>query len=333
MKTNTSQKIIQYLKDRDFVTAHELVDYLEISRQALFKHLNKLLGENRIVKTGKPPKVFYSFTKEPKTTKKTIQAKAKIIKIPLPFVEIIEKTFLDVSPAGEPSLGLIGFFAWCERNNLEAAKTAREYIKTLKKYDKYKKRGLINGMSKMKSTFEKVFLDQLFYLDFYSIERFGKTKLGQMLLYAKQSQNKKLIKELVRIIQPKIQELVKTHKISAIGFVPPTVKREVQFMKELEKNLVLDLPVIKITKIKTPIMKPQKTITKLKDRIENAKSTFAVEEKQLFDNILLIDDAVGSGATLNEIAQKIKNKKIVRNEIIGLAITGSFKGFEVISEI
>ena len=40
----------------------------------------------------------------------------------------------------------------------------------------------------------------------------------------------------------------------------------------------------------------------------------------------------GSGATMNEIALKLKEKKLAK-EIIGLAITGSYKGFEVISEL
>ncbi|MDP2736391.1 MAG: hypothetical protein Q8O59_01245, partial [bacterium] len=86
------------------------------------------------------------------------------------------------------------------------------------------------------------------------------------------------------------------------------------------------------TKIKTPIIIPQKTLSRLQDRIENARSTFVVDENTKYNNILLIDDAVGSGATLNEIAGRIKQKNIAR-KIIGLAITGSFKGFDVISEV
>jgi predicted amidophosphoribosyltransferase len=51
-----------------------------------------------------------------------------------------------------------------------------------------------------------------------------------------------------------------------------------------------------------------------------------------YNRILIIDDAIGSGATINEIAIKIREKGIAK-EIIGLAITGSYKGFEVISEL
>ena len=50
------------------------------------------------------------------------------------------------------------------------------------------------------------------------------------------------------------------------------------------------------------------------------------------NKILLIDDAVGSGATINQIAKKIKNKNAAVS-IIGLAIVGSFKGFDVITDV
>ena len=48
--------------------------------------------------------------------------------------------------------------------------------------------------------------------------------------------------------------------------------------------------------------------------------------------IMLIDDAVGSGSTLNETALKLRqqNKNLF---ILGYAIVGSYKGFEVIKEI
>ena len=57
-----------------------------------------------------------------------------------------------------------------------------------------------------------------------------------------------------------------------------------------------------------------------------------VTEKKSFNHVLLIDDAVGSGATLNEIAKQMKNKNIAK-KITGLALVGSFKGFDIISEI
>lgn len=324
MKTDTSEKIVKYIKSEGQVTAKDLVDYLGISRQALFKHIPKLLKNNSISKKGKPPKVFYFILGKKQGLKYDIDSKIK---------EFIDKNYLIITPTGERLEGMNGFVFWAEKTSQNVKRAAEDYVKILKKYNRQKEEGFIDGMSKMRNTFDYVYLDKLCYLDFYSIERFGKTKLGQLLLYAKQSQDKKLIKEIVEIVKSKISLIINKYKIDGVVFVPPTVKREIQFMKELEKQLDLKIRTIKITKIKTEVIVPQKTLSKLKDRIDNAALTFVVEGKNQYKNILMIDDAVGSGATLNEIAKQIKERKICTNKIIGLSITGSFKGFDVISEV
>jgi len=326
MKTDTADRIIEYIKEKKQVSAKDLAEYLEISRQALFRQLSRLLESGKIYKIGSSPKVFYSLKEE-------AQKISDEIELNISDEKIIEEYFLFITPIGELKEGVEGFVYWCKKTKQPVTKTAKEYIKTLKKYNAFKKDSFINGAEKIKSTFKKVNLDNLFYLDFYSIERFGKTKLGQMLLYAKQSQDKKLIKKLVIGIKPQIEQLIKKYKIDGVGFIPPTVKREVQFMKELERNLNIKTRKVSIVKIKTEVAVPQKTLNKLEDRVENAKKTIIVDEKKEYKNILLIDDAVGSGATLNETATQIKSKGICRGKVIGLAITGSFKGFDVISEV
>lgn len=324
MESNTGDKIIAYIKSRGQVTANDLTEHLEISRQAVHRQISRLQEEGLIYKIGRPPKVFY-FLAEDKIQKEdnTVDEKTK---------KVIDKNFLNITASGERQEGFEGFINWCFKRKEPLEKTAKEYIETLKKYKSYKKDGLINGMHKIKGTFPDTAVDKLFYLDFYSIERFGKTKLGQLLLYAKQSQNRGLIKELVDQIRPQIEELIKKYQIEAVSFIPPTVKREVQLMKELERQLHLTNPKVSLVKVKTPVIVPQKTLNKLEDRIENAKRTIMVDETKKFKTVLLIDDALGSGATINETAKKIKNQKLAET-IIGLAVTGSFSGFEVISEV
>lgn len=324
MDEKTSEKIIKYIEDKGQASGDELARYLAITTRAVRKQLSKLLVEGRLYKIGKPPKVFYLIRKKEK--------KNDVIWIEPRVKKIIDENFLVITPAGEREEGFKGFVYWCNKMNLPLDKTALEYQKTLHKYIRYKKEGVINGIYKIKNTFDAVFVDKVFYIDFYSIERFGKTKLGQLLLYAKQSQNKNLIKELVDQIKPQIFALIEKFQIDAVGFIPPTVKRETQLMRELERQLNLPIPTINLVKVKTPVSVPQKTLTKLEDRIENARSTIVVDDTKKYKTILLIDDALGSGATLNETAQKIKNQKVGKT-IIGLAITGSFSGFEVISEV
>ncbi|OHA91045.1 MAG: hypothetical protein A2832_01350 [Candidatus Zambryskibacteria bacterium RIFCSPHIGHO2_01_FULL_44_22b] len=324
MSEKTSEKILKYIENKGQATGNELALHFGITPRAVRKQLNNLLDEEALYKMGKPPKVFYLI--------KPNKNEAPIITIDFSLKKLIDKNFLIITPAGEKMEGLEGFTYWCGRQKLPVEKTALEYEKTLKKYVQYKKGGLIDGMYKIKHTFPEVFLDKLFYLDFYSIERFGKTKLGQLLLYAKQSQNRTLIKELVDQLRPRITDLLKRFTIDAVAYIPPTVKREVQLMKELERMLDLPMSTLNLVKVKTPVAVPQKTLNKLEDRVENARSTIVVDDTRKYGTLLLLDDALGSGATLNETARKIRSQNLAQT-VIGLAITGSFSGFEVISEV
>lgn len=324
--SDTKKNIVNFIKNKGSVTAKDIIDTFSLSRQAVQKHLSELIKSEQIEKTGSTPKVFYSV--------RNIKKIAENIEINPEIKKIIDENYLIITPAGEMKTGIEGFAYWCERNKLPLAKTADEYVSTLSKYDTYKIDGVIDGTEKIKTSFaDKVGLDKVFYLSFYAIERFGKTKLGQLLLYAKQSQDKKLMKRISDESRNVILDLIKKYDIDAVGFIPPTVKREVQLMKELKNYLALPVRDIKIVKAQTEVIVPQKTLNKIEDRMENAQKSIFVTDSNQYKNILLIDDAVGSGATLNETALQIKRLGICSGKIIGLAITGSFKGFDVISEV
>ncbi|OGD83857.1 hypothetical protein A2572_02720 [Candidatus Collierbacteria bacterium RIFOXYD1_FULL_40_9] len=320
----TSKTILDFIKTNKQVTGQELAEHLGITARAVRKQLSTLLKVGALTKKGHPPVVYYQINDKITLTVKSL---------PIKISKIIDKNYLFITPSGKKLNGVSGFFAWCQKQKLPFEKTASEYINMIKKFSKYKKNGLIDGMSKIKGTYKKVFLDNLYYLDFYNIDRFGKTKLGQLLLYAKQSQQEPLITDLINDIAPNIKKLIEEKNITSVGFIPPTVKRQVQFMTVIQKKLKLKTRIINIKKIKTDVAVPQKSLSKLSDRIENASHSIVVSDNSWHDNILLIDDAVGSGSTLNETARQIKEKGICNGKIIGLAITGSFKGFDVISEV
>ncbi len=323
--SDTKKNIINFIKNKGSATVKDIIDTFSLSRQAVQKHLSELIKSSEIEKAGSTPRVFYSV----KNIKKNIPG----VEINPEVKKIIEQNYLIITPAGEMKVGVDGFSYWCDRNNLPFAKTADKYVTTLAKYNVWKKDDLIDSTEKIKTSFKSVGLDKAFYLDFYSIERFGKTKLGQLLLYAKQSQDKKLMKKISDEARGHILKLIKKYQIDAVGFIPPTVKREIQLMKELRNSLALPVREVNIVKIQTEVIVPQKTLNKIEDRVENARKSIVVNDNNKYKNILLIDDAVGSGATLNETALQIKRSDICSGQIIGLAITGSFKGFDVISEV
>ena len=223
---------------------------------------------------------------------------------------------------------------WCQRRNFDIQKKKDEFLKIYQKYKKLRENNLINASFKIKESFGgSSCVDKIFYYDFYSLEVFGKTKIGQKILYAKQSQDKKRIFEIVDEIEKSLKNLIKKEKIDSVLFVPPTIPREVQFMKILESRLKLNLPKINIRKQFSDLRVPQKTLKKIKDRIENADKTFFVVDENLnFKKTLIIDDAVGSGASINQIACKLKKQKNSK-KVIGFSIVGSVNGFDIINEV
>jgi len=320
-------RIHKYLQENGPATVSTLNKELFLSRQIIHRHLNSLIASGLVSKTGISPKVFYSAVKKIDTEKNEI-----LFKPDKKTAKILEENFLSISPEGKRIHGIAGFSHWCKERDFNVYKKAIEYIKLYEKYEGMRVNDFFDGSEKLETSFKKICLDKLLYIDFYAWEIFGKTKLGQLLLYSKQSQNRKMISELSISVKDKIIKLIGEEGVDAIGFIPPTVKREIQFMKVFEKTLNLSLPVIKVTKIHTEVTVPQKTLAKLQDRIKNADATIAVEDTRKFKKLLLIDDSVGSGSTLNQTACKIKKANVAK-KIIGLSITGSIMGFDVISEV
>jgi predicted amidophosphoribosyltransferase len=164
-------------------------------------------------------------------------------------------------------------------------------------------------------------LDHLHYLDFDEIEQFGKTCLGTLVHYAKQSQNKRLMSRLMDRINIPVGILLEHLKADAIGFIPPAIRREAQLMKYLQTYLDVPLPIVEIRRINGLIPIPQQSLSNSDERIRNADNSFTVTGRRSFEHLVLIDDVVNSGATLNEVAAKIKTKNIA-NVVTGLAIVG-----------
>ena len=319
-------KILALLRKKGMTTVDSVAEELGVSRQYIHRLINSLLLEGLVIKIGTAPIVYYKIQEATHTEKTNISFEKEAF---------LKEHFLIVTSLGEKLQGLEAMQYWCQNQNLPIDKTIDEYMETRKKYLSYfNSNHLIDGTEKLRNTkgIGEIGVKQLFYLDFYAIERFGKTKLGTLMHYAKQGQNKNLMKEIVSEIRNRISFIIDNLGIEAILYVPPTISRKVQIMDYLEKNLKLDIPKMEVKKISNQIIVPQKALSKLFERVTNAKNTFIVPHQKAYKKVLILDDAVGSGATMNEIGKKIKEKNLA-DSVIGLAITGSFKRFEVISEL
>lgn len=325
--TSRNIEVLEVIKLHAPITLKNLSEQLAISKKNLYIHIHKLLSEEKIEKIGTPPKVYY-FLKTSQN-KPILKTKSDLI---------IENNYIFVDANGEMKRGLAAFDFWCDKNNLDLNANKKEYIKSINETERLRGKDthLLSGIKSIFSNGKsEINLDNIYFSDFYTLGHFGKTKLGQLIYLAKPTGNIKLIKEIIGIIQIDFKRLLKKYNFKYVAFIPPTIVRKVQFNDVLRDNLKLKLIEIKLDKIIIENRIAQKTLRKLEDRIRNARTTIAIKNFYKIDgNVLLIDDVTGSGATLNEVAKKIKVYAINKDiKVIGYTIVGSKKGFDVISEV
>lgn len=329
MNTDTKDQLLALIRQSGPISPAKLAQHLQISTQMAHRHLKDLLATNKIQKIGTPPKVFYIATIEKSHDLPALSAIAK---------DYIDEHYLAVKPDGQILNGLEGFEWWAQKTKQHKnfGDLADEYITNHRQYnDQYlNELGVIDATHKVVETFEHCYLDYLFYQSFYSLPKFGKTKLGQMIMLGKSGQDTNSIKKLAELCRQSIMNIMENFNLDGIIYTPHSIPRKISFLKEFKFFLNLPYQNSTLNKVfagKVPIA--QKSLSKLPDRIENATNTiFLKEDSYNYKRPLIIDDAVGSGATLNAIAEKLKTQANAEF-VCGFAVTGSLKGFDIISEI
>lgn len=106
-------------------------------------------------------------------------------------------------------------------------------------------------------------------------------------------------------------------------------------MDELKTKLSIQLPELFLEKFFPQwVVIPQKSIKWTPQRIKNSTNTIFVKPWQKhYNRVLLIDDFIASGATLNISAHKLKERWLA-DQVIGLAIVGNLDlSYDVINEV
>jgi predicted amidophosphoribosyltransferase len=96
-----------------------------------------------------------------------------------------------------------------------------------------------------------------------------------------------------------------------------------QIMDYLSKTVRIDLPRVQIQK--TPWYFPaQKTLKRREDRIANAQASFEIKwyDHAHYRHVVIIDDAVWSGATLAEIGNKLIDAGIT-DQVTWFSVVGT----------
>lgn len=323
----TLNEIIKFLDEQPDSRPKNIAQNLNVSRQ----YVQRLLAENseRFMVTGSGPNRFYRNAvpvAEKKVERPTMDA------IGARDARTIDENFYSLTPLGEELIGRKGLIDWSLARNFDPITKQKEYLRILQKYYPPRFKSPMDVTEKVRDALGNIAVEKIWAVDYYNLEIFGKTKLGTQVLIAKQTGDAQTIQQLVQRLKLASEYIIDKYNIEAIAFVSPTLQRPSQLMTKLDNGIAQQVPRIRVHKVGAKILIAQKTLKSLEDRILNAAQTFVVESQVQYNNVLIIDDALGSGATINEIARQIKQKKIARN-CYGLVLVSSPSGYEVINEV
>lgn len=332
-KASSLQQVLDAFSHQWEWGVSQLADHLGKHRNLIHRYLNVLVEQKKVEKIWSSPRTVYRTLGET-----TPQTKDQIdFSINYQDAQILENEFFKLSSVGEKLIGKDWFAVRCHTRELDPQQKFANFIDIAQHVNSSKNEcGLLDATPWFKTKMQEWVLHKLYYADQYKWMEFGRWKLAEITYHGKDSQNIVLIKQGIGLIKHQLECLISSEDIDAIAFTPHSRRREIQLLKELKKSIdTQGLPEIKLLKYApNGIIIAQKSLKTRKERIENARRTIILQDHDLsaFKKVLLIDDFVGSGATLNETAKKII--AAWAKKVIGFAFVGNLNlSYEVIREM
>jgi len=308
-------KLIDYIWQNKTVNIWEIVEHFGVTKMTVHRHLKNLCSNWLVTKRGGWPNTIYEITSSENMTQ-------FLLSIPLNIRAALDNHRYQINKIWKIFWWASGFCSWCIKRNLDVSKEShKRYQYFLMTETMRLDSGCIDASKKLIWYWNDT-LDGLFYQDIYAWPQYGKSKRWTLLEISKIQPTNNLLWEILFHIKPSIQKLVFSKKIDALCFIKPTMSRKLQIMTYLETNINITLPIIPLKK-KPWFFPPQKSIKHKSDRIANANASFLIKNyKSIHNHVLIIDDAVWSGATLIENAKRIKESGIAK-KVSWYAITGT----------
>ncbi len=335
-KVTSLQYVLDCFQKKPVWWITEMSDYLWKDRSLIHRYVKVLVEQWKLKKQWSWPTTRYTLVEH---IDLPLQQK-KLVDLDISYEDtvILDTWFYKFAPTWEVLTWEEGFISRCEQRNLNPQQKYTQYI-ALAQYIQEQKNecGLLNVTAWFREHIVWWALDELYYADQYKWMEFGRWKIAELTFYAKDTQNRKLITKAIWLILRQLSCLIKTTDIDAIAFAPHSKKRDVQLLKELEKEIDRgEIPLIQLVKYAPHgIIVAQKSLKTRAQRIQNAKETILIASQwdlSQYNKVLLIDDFVWSWATLNETAKKLKKAGITH--VIWFAFVGNANlSYDVINEI
>lgn len=334
------KQILDVFETNEIIWATEISIKLWKSRTIIHKYLKELVKQKKLKKVGNWPLTKYKIVNTELSTNNSLESNNTLNSDFLPdykTTKTLEDIFYKFTPEWRILIGFNWLKEWCSERNLDVEEKVVNYISIYNHIQSLQDDcWLLKAKDTFWKHFEKVYLDNIYYADQYKRMEFGRGKLAEMTFYAKTSQNKELINQSINEIILKLECFIKKEKFDAIAITPWSIDRKNQLLQFLKNELKgLQIPFVNVIKYyANNIAIPQKSLKTREQRIQNARNTIFVDDKNIwkYKKVLLIDDFVWSGSTLNETASKLKKEWV--NIVYWFAFVWNLNlEYEVINEV
>ncbi len=355
----TKSRIYQYINSNPWQSSIQISKFLWITRVAVLHYLQELLKNNKIYKTGNTRATRYFVLVEKYPMKISRDFFTSLKKDLMNEYDWLEDIYI---PNLLDSLLAIlkadwtweyGFQAFIEKiikeNSWKIPSEKLLYkrvfsflISFFEEERKRRKNWFFDGTESlriiMNSYDTKSYIDKLLFTQISTLPHFWRLRGTTELFYWKLDQNKYLIEKSITRSISLIIDFIRKSKIKHVIFTPPTLKRKTQFrdiLKEILNKNDIYLKEISCEKIKSDFihtLRPQKEL-KWYDRIINATKTIVLKNTWInTDSIVIFDDNFTTWATLNSIAEKLRNSNYIWN-ITAITITWNFEYIPWVTDV
>ena len=191
---STKEQIVTYLSTIWPSSAKQITEHFWFNQTIIHRHLKDLVEAWLIHKTWSVPRVLYiANTNHDKTVNQDFQTKLQYQDI-----KRLDENYMSYDSDGTHLVWHHGFFIRCSQRWVSIDDQYKKYHKLVQNIDdKRDRNGMLNTLPKLTKQTKEVYLDWLYVCDSYQIGHFWKTTLWSLAFYAKQSQNRQLIDQVV----------------------------------------------------------------------------------------------------------------------------------------
>lgn len=159
--------------------------------------------------------------------------------------------------------------------------------------------------------------ENLYYLYYYN-------DIKRIIYDFKFLNRKDIAKEFKKKIKISLKKIIETEKIHGIVIIPISKKRKLERGFNQVQELLYDFDEYIVETIRVKDTEHMYKISNIKDREKNIKDVFFIKEKLKDKNILIFDDIVTTGSTMNEMKKYLEEKGAKKVILFSLAVVKEY---------